>query len=81
MPEPVDILNTTGKACPLPILMTAKAILKLGVGDVLEVVGDDPAILDDMPIYCMRAGHDLLTLEEGEQGLIRCQIKKVHGDA
>ncbi len=70
-------LDTRGKVCPLPILMTAKAMMQLDPGDVLEVVGDDPVIADDMPIYCYRAGHRLLSLDEEEGGLIRCRIEKV----
>jgi tRNA 2-thiouridine synthesizing protein A len=71
-------LDTTGKVCPLPILLTAKAMLRLAVGEVLEVVGDDPAIAEDMPIYCVRAGHRLLSLEEDpETGEVRCRIEKV----
>ena len=70
-------LDTTGKVCPLPILLTAKAIKDLEVGDLLEVVGDDPAILDDMPIFCFRAGHRLVAMEEEPGGLIRCRIEKL----
>jgi TusA-related sulfurtransferase len=73
-------LDTVGKACPLPILLTAKALLRLSAGEILEVVGDDPAIIEDMPIYCVRAGHRLLALDEDpETGLIRCRIEKVEG--
>ena len=74
---PGQTLDTTGKVCPLPILLTAKAIKELAVGDLLEVVGDDPAIADDMPIFCYRAGHRLVTMDEEESGLIRCRIEKL----
>lgn len=77
MSDPVQTLDTTGKVCPLPILLTAKAIKDLRVGELLEVVGDDPAIADDMPIFCFRAGHRLVALEEEESGLIRCRIEKL----
>ncbi len=69
-------LDTLGQVCPLPILLTAKALKELQVGDLLEVVGDDPAIADDMPIFCFRAGHRLLKLDEEETGLVRCTIEK-----
>jgi len=74
-------LDTTGKVCPLPILITAKAMQRLGVGEVLEVLGDDPAILEDMPVYCLRAGHRLLAIdEEPETGIIRCRIEKLRAE-
>ena len=34
----------------------------------LEVIGDDPAILTDMPVFCRRTGHRLLAMrQEGGQ--------------
>jgi tRNA 2-thiouridine synthesizing protein A len=80
MSETPHKLDTTGTVCPLPILLTAKALLKLEVGDVLEVTGDDPAILDDMPVYCLRAGHRLLEMEEDDDEVIHCRIEKVNDD-
>ena len=77
-PDVTEHLDTRGNVCPLPILMTAKAMKRLEVGQVLEVLGDDPAILDDMPVYCYRAGHRLLGMEEDEEdGTIRCYVEKV----
>jgi TusA-related sulfurtransferase len=35
---------------------------KLAIGDLLEILGDDPGIHEDMPIWCERAGHRLLEL-------------------
>jgi tRNA 2-thiouridine synthesizing protein A len=83
-PMPATIsrrLDTLGKACPLPILMTAKALIGLQLGETLEVIGDDPAIAEDMPVYCFRAGQRLISLEEdAETGVIRCLIQKTSRD-
>ncbi|MFN7961062.1 MAG: sulfurtransferase TusA family protein [Thermoanaerobaculia bacterium] len=76
MQESAHFLDTLGRACPLPILMTAKALMQLSVGQVLEVLGDDPAIAEDMPVYCYRSGHRLLSLVEEEGGRVRCRIEK-----
>ena len=74
------LLDARGKACPLPILMTAKALLRLEVGEILEVIGDDPAIAEDMPVYCYRAGHRLLSLQEDEEtSIIRCRDARCSG--
>jgi tRNA 2-thiouridine synthesizing protein A len=74
--SPTRRLDTLGKICPLPILLTAKEMKLLAVGDTLEVVGDDPVIADDMPIYCFRAGHKLLELVENDDGTILCRLEK-----
>ncbi len=73
---PDESLDTLGTVCPLPLLMTAKAMLRLQPGQTLEVVGDDPAILDDMPIFCLRAGHRLVEMVE-EGGVVVCRIEKL----
>lgn len=68
-------LDVTGLLCPLPILLAATEMRKLQPGDLLEVLGDDPGIREDMPVWCERAGHRLLEMEEGD-GRIRSLVEK-----
>jgi tRNA 2-thiouridine synthesizing protein A len=68
-------LDVTGTLCPLPILLSAREMRKLHPGDLLEIVGDDPGIREDMPVWCERAGHRLLELVE-EGGRIRSLVEK-----
>ena len=68
-------LDVTGTFCPLPILLAAREMLRLTAGDRLEVVGDDPGILEDMPVWCQRAGHRLVEISE-QQGKIVSVIEK-----
>ncbi|HEX7183307.1 MAG TPA: sulfurtransferase TusA family protein [Thermoanaerobaculia bacterium] len=68
-------LNVTGTFCPLPILLSAREMRKLQPGDLLEIVGDDPTILEDMPVWCERAGHRLIEMVE-ENGRIRSLVEK-----
>jgi TusA-related sulfurtransferase len=76
LPEDRRHLDVTGMFCPLPILLSAREMRQLAPGDRLEVVGDDPTILEDMPVWCKRAGHRLLEMAEEEEGLIRCLVEK-----
>jgi tRNA 2-thiouridine synthesizing protein A len=69
-------LDVTGTLCPLPILLSAREMRKLQPGDLLEVVGDDPGIREDMPIWCERAGHRLLEMVEEEGSRIRSLVEK-----
>jgi tRNA 2-thiouridine synthesizing protein A len=68
-------LDVTGTFCPLPILLSAREMRKLQPGDLLEILGDDPGILEDMPVWCERAGHRLLELRE-ESGRIVSLVEK-----
>lgn len=68
-------LDVTGLFCPLPILLAAREMRKLQPGDLLDVVGDDPGIREDMPVWCERAGHRLVEMRE-EEGKIRSLVEK-----
>jgi tRNA 2-thiouridine synthesizing protein A len=63
-------LDVTGTFCPLPILLAVREMVQLATGDRLEIVGDDPGILEDMPIWCERAGHRLIEISEREGKII-----------
>ena len=69
-------LDVTGTLCPLPILLAVREMRKLATGDLLEILGDDPGIREDMPIWCERAGHRLLEMEEEGAGRIRSLVEK-----
>ncbi len=69
------LLDTRGTFCPVPILMTARRIKRLSAGDQLEVVGDDPGIVEDMPVWCEETGNVLISLQhDGSE--IRCLLEK-----
>jgi TusA-related sulfurtransferase len=68
-------LDVTGLRCPLPILMTARELRDRPAGTVLEVVGDDPGILEDMPVWCEDTGNRLLELRQAD-GLVHCRVEK-----
>ncbi|HSS51701.1 MAG TPA: sulfurtransferase TusA family protein [Thermoanaerobaculia bacterium] len=69
-------LDVTGTLCPLPILLAAREMRKLQTGELLEILGDDPGIREDMPVWCERAGHRLLELREEERGRLRSLVEK-----
>ena len=71
----------TGTFCPLPILLAVREMVRLRAGDRLEIVGDDPAILEDMPIWCERAGHRLVAIAEQEGKIVSIVEKGGGGPA
>ena len=76
MIRPAMTLDTFGLLCPVPIMKTASAIREISVGEVLEVLADDPQILEDMPAWCASNGHALLdTIEENEE--FKLYVRKV----
>lgn len=75
-PMPPDhTTNTLGLLCPLPLLFAVRDMTRLDVGQTLELVGDDPGLLEDIPSWCAQSGHVLREVEVDE-GVIVCRIEK-----
>ncbi|MEE8167513.1 MAG: sulfurtransferase TusA family protein [Candidatus Hydrothermarchaeales archaeon] len=67
-PAPDRTLDCVGRYCPEPIFLTREEIDKLEVGDVLEIIADDPASEEDIPRWAKRAGHEFLGMhKEGSE--------------
>lgn len=67
--EAAATLDARGRRCVLLSLAVAEAIEPLPASAVLEVLSDDPAAPSEIPAWCRRTGHELLTLEpEPESG-------------
>jgi tRNA 2-thiouridine synthesizing protein A len=62
-----EALDLSGLKCPLPALMTRRALARLKPGEVLTVVATDPLAVVDIPHMCGEEGHDVesVTREEG----------------
>jgi TusA-related sulfurtransferase len=61
-------IDCTGLFCPMPIVKTREAMTQMVVGEVLEMLSDDPASEADMRSWSRNTGHDLL--EVGRSGAV-----------
>ena len=67
MTEPVTpkrTLDCVGLYCPQPLFQTREQIDSIEVGEVLEVLADDPAAEEDLKRFAKRTGHELLLFEK-----------------
>ncbi len=53
----------------MPILKTRQEMDKLAVGDILEVLADDPAAEPDIKSWAKRAGQKILEIKKTAEGL------------
>jgi tRNA 2-thiouridine synthesizing protein A len=67
-PRPTKSLDCIGLYCPEPVFRTREAISEVPIGDVLEVLADDPASESDIDSWAKHAGHELLEVERVEGG-------------
>jgi TusA-related sulfurtransferase len=68
-------LDARGKACPMPIVLVAKAMREAKRGDSLTVQADDRAFPEDVKAWCKKTGHELASLEN-KPGYYEARILK-----
>ena len=56
-PAPALVLDCLGQRCPLPVIELARALPTVAIGEVVEVLSDDPAAAADLPAWCRMRGH------------------------
>ncbi len=61
-------LDCIGLYCPTPVLKTREEIDKIAVGEVLEVLADDPAAEADIKAWAKRSGQKILKIAKTDEG-------------
>ena len=74
--KPDRNLDCIGFYCPEPVFRTRIELDKMAVGEILEVLADDPAAEEDIKSLVKRTGQQLLELSK-EGNILRFIIKKV----
>jgi len=62
-------LDCIGLYCPMPVLQTRQEMDSLAVGQILEVLADDPAAEEDIKAWAKRAGQKILNIDKTDEGL------------
>ncbi len=63
------VLDCIGLYCPTPVLKTRQEMDNLAVGEVLEVLADDPAAEEDLKAWAKRTGQRILKIEKTDEGM------------
>ncbi len=64
-----QVLDCIGLYCPMPILKARQEIDKLAIGEILEVLADDPAAEEDLKAWAKRTGQKILEIEKITDGM------------
>lgn len=57
-------VDASDLACPMPIIMTKKALDGMKVGEVLKIISTDPGSVSDMKAWTGKTRHELISHEE-----------------
>jgi len=60
----------------VPIIKTGRAIRKVGLGEVLTVVADDPGVPGDLSDWCSANRQELLA-NENQSGISTTRIRRL----
>ena len=73
--QPVQTLDCKGLLCPLPIIKLSKAIKKIQVGEVIEMLATDPGSVPDIEAFHKQTGHELLVSDK-QDDVFRFLLKR-----
>jgi tRNA 2-thiouridine synthesizing protein A len=72
--KPDKTLDCKGLNCPMPILKTKKALDGMNPGQILEILGTDPATANDLPAFASNTGHENIGTKD-DDGFTRYYLK------
>jgi TusA-related sulfurtransferase len=75
MISPDKRIDCIGLFCPMPIVNTREAMREMTVGQVLEMLADDPASEADMKSWSRRSGNELFEISKND-GIFRFLVRK-----
>jgi len=64
------VLDARRLLCPLPVIRTQDAVQQLQQGQTLRVLCSDPGVVHDIPAWCRVHGHEVLSIQEGEDEIV-----------
>jgi tRNA 2-thiouridine synthesizing protein A len=74
---PDETLDTLGRPCPYPLLLTKKKMDVLGSGQILKVLCDAPASAEDtIPRLAAKEGYSFDSVKQEEKGYWELYIQK-----
>ncbi|HHJ64380.1 MAG TPA: sulfurtransferase TusA family protein [Aquifex aeolicus] len=74
--KPDVVHDVTGTYCPVPVVETSVQIRGMKIGQILELIADDPGSVEDIPAWCRSTGQEFLGMFE-EDGEFHFFIRKV----
>ena len=64
------ILDCRGQSCPVPVIELARALPTVQIGELIELLSDDPAARHDIPAWCRMRDQEYVS-GEGDRFVVR----------
>lgn len=74
---PTKTLDVLGRVCPYPLVLSKKAVEKMGSGELLKVLCDAPASAEDsIPRWAEKQGYKFESVKNDANGTWELYIEK-----
>jgi TusA-related sulfurtransferase len=67
-PDAEIVVDTRGRACPIPVIELAKAVAGAPAGTIVALRSDDPTSKVDVPVWCRMRRQRLIGQTEDPEG-------------
>jgi tRNA 2-thiouridine synthesizing protein A len=67
--SPTKTIDVRGLYCPEPVFRTKIEMERLGLGQMLKIVADDPESEEDISVWVQRNGHELVSVNKDNKDL------------
>ena len=65
---PALTIDALGRRCPVPVILLAERIGEVQVGQLVEVLADDPVAKTDLPAWCALKSQEFVRTDDLEHG-------------
>ena len=77
-PDNIELLDTRGLLCPLPVIRAQNRIRGLASGALLDIAASDPGALYDIPTWCRIHGHEVVDARREQHEIhIRIRVRRL----
>lgn len=69
-------VDAVGLFCPLPVVKLKIELEKVELNQIVELLADDPGVLEDLPAWAIETRQKLLSLKKNPEGIFVAYIEK-----
>ena len=69
-------VDAVGLFCPIPVVKLKLELEKIGLNEIVEILADDPGVLEDFPNWCKETGNKLLSIKKNEEDIFAAYVEK-----
>jgi TusA-related sulfurtransferase len=77
--EVAATVDAAGLFCPMPVVKLKLELDNVKVGEVVELLADDPGVQEDLPAWCKETNNRFVSLSKNDEGIFVAYVEKRTG--